>query len=341
MNLNEGLGFKQLSYQEQQAYKVMLKALSSMAASFDCSQINRSVDLMKVIQTVLGDNPAIIYFNKKQIQTEESVFGKRIILTGVHPKAHVEKMNTDLDEKANQIISSIKTSSSNEYSLLINTYDFLQKSVRYDKKEMNAMGKGTSNFPASHNAYGALVNGTAVCDGFSSAFVLLAKKLGFECMLVVGHSAYSSTAFSNHAWNIVKVRDKFYHMDITWDARKYDEFGEYSYAYFAMKDEEILNDHNWDKTTTPACSYNNLSYYVRNGLYANNMTQLDGIIRAYKSKQTDVFRIKLSRNILLPNNAGGYLAQRVVNEGTKLTGHIQFSYGWNESTGCFFAKIMK
>ena len=41
MNLREGLGLGHLPPQEQQAYKVMLKAFVSMAVSVNCFQINR------------------------------------------------------------------------------------------------------------------------------------------------------------------------------------------------------------------------------------------------------------------------------------------------------------
>jgi len=122
MNLHEGLGYKYLSSQEQQAYKGLLKAFSLTASSIDCSQINRNVNLMKVIQTILGDNPLITYFNKTQIETEESVLGKKIFLTGVYSKPQIEKMLSDLNSKANQIISSIKSTSSDDYSLFINLY---------------------------------------------------------------------------------------------------------------------------------------------------------------------------------------------------------------------------
>jgi len=340
MNLHEGLGFKHLSHHEQQAYKILLKAFSTMVASFDCSQINRSVDLAKVINTVLGDNPSIIYFNKTKIEIEQSMLGKKIILTGVHSKSEAEKRSAALDAKANQIISSVKSASSDEYSLLIKLYSIFQKNIRYNMEEIQANSKGICNSPDSHNAYGAIINKVAVCDGFSSAFALLAQKLKFECTLAIGRFAYTSTSFINHAWNIIKTRDRFYHMDITWDARKYNEFGEYSYDYFALTDAEIASDHNWDKKTTPACQSNDLSYYIKNGLYANNTEQLNEIIKAYGNKQAKVFRIKLSRNIPLPNNAGEYLTQKVVGAAIKSAGRFQVCHGWNENTRCFFAKIM-
>ncbi|MCL2293393.1 MAG: hypothetical protein FWC36_00775 [Spirochaetes bacterium] len=310
-----------------------------MAPSIDCSKIHPSVDLIKVLHAVLGDNPAVIYFDKTKFETELSFFGKRIILVGVHPKSQAEKMNLALEETANKIASSVKTRSSDEYSLLINLYESFQKNIKYDDKELQANSRGLSNNPVSHNAYGALINRLAVCDGFSSAFALAAKKLGFECMLVIGRSTYT-TSFAEHAWNIIKVRNKYYHLDVTWDARRYNEFAELSYAYFALTDEEISSDHTWNKAATPVCSYNDFSYYSKNGLYANNTEQLNKIIKAIAGKQANVFKIKLSRCIKLPNNAGDYLAQMVLNEVAKPGGRKRASYGWNEHTRCFFAKIV-
>lgn len=258
-----GLGYEYLSLLEQKAYMVILKAFSLMFVSLDCSQIASGVDLMKVIQVVLGDNPSITYFNKTQINIEESALEKRIILSGIHLKPQAKKMSMALDVTANLITSSLKATSSNEYSLLINTYEFLQKSVLYDYDELQANIKGICRTPASHNAYGALINKKAVCDGFSSAFNLLVQKLGFKCMLVIGKSTYTSTNTVNHAWNIIKVRDNYYHMDITWDARKYVEFNETSYAYFGLSDDDVQADHEWDKKATPRCLYNDFSYYKK------------------------------------------------------------------------------
>ena len=259
--LHEGIGFERLSCQEQQAYKVLLKGFLSMASSLDCSQINEHVDLTKVFYTVLGDNPSIIYFDKTRFEVEKSNYGKRIILADVYLITQAKKMNLELEETASKIVMFVKTASQDEYSLLIKLYEYLQKNIRYDKDELNASTRGISKNPASHNAYGALVNSLAVCDGFSSAFALLAQKLGFECMVVVGRSLLNSTTLENHAWNIIKIQNKYYHMDITWDTLRFNQFSGFSYDYFALNDEKMAYDHNWDKSATPACLYNDFSYY--------------------------------------------------------------------------------
>ena len=103
---------------------------------------------------------------------------------------------------------------------------------------------------------------------------------------------------------------------------------------------KIARDHDWDKTTTPVCLHNDFSYYSKNGLYAGSFEQLNSIIKAFGGKISNVFRIKLSRNIRLPGDTGEHLVQMVLNEVVQPGKRMQASYGWNENTRCFFAKII-
>ena len=344
MKFREGLGYSYLSKPEKQAYKLVLDAFLVFSNSFNYSNIDRNVDIMKVIQTVLGDNPTVIYFNKTQIQIEQSIMGKKVLLSGAMSKPQVEKMNTALDAETNRVIETIKSSlptRHDDYSLLLKLYEHLQTSVKYDRQELLANSKGVSPNPSSHNAYGALVNKMAVCDGFSSAFVLLAHRFGIESMLVIGKSAYESVTLTSHAWNIVEMQDKHYHIDVTWDARGFDNFEEFSYAYFALSDQEAARDHLWDRNSTPACLDNDLSYYVKNNLFAENEEQLNRIIKSAGLKYEEVFRIKLSPKIDMGTNVGDGLAQMYMNEIAKPGVQVKTSYGWNDKTRCFFAKIIK
>lgn len=340
MNLREGLGYTRLTPHEQQAYKIALSAFSAMLISFDITQVHCSVDLMKIITAVLGDNPNIIYFNKTQIKKVSSMFGKQIQLTGCLPKSQIVKMSSELEMKSNSIISSLRKMGDDEYSKLMRIYEYLQSNVQYDEQEFFNSSKGRSQRPNSHNAYGALINKLAVCDGYSSAFSFLAQKLGFDSMFVSGCSTYQSRGSVEHAWNIIRVCGRYYHFDVTWDSNQYHEFKEFSYDYFALDDEEMSNNHDWDINSTPACSYNSLSYFLKSGLYANNMGQLNDIIRASIKKHRNILRVKLSYNIMLPDNTGEYLAEMVINEGIKSGNDVEINYAWNEYTRCLFVKFL-
>jgi hypothetical protein len=336
----EGLGYEYLSAAEQEAYKAQLSAFTSVLSVVDGVRISKNVDIMKVMQTVLGDNPHINYFNKTQIQLEESVFSKKMILVNALPSSQAEKRNHEMDIVVTDILSSIRQVNRTDYSQLLKLYEMLQTAIKYDKDELNSMSRGVSMNPDSHNAYGALVKGLAVCDGFSSAFVLLANKLGFEAMTVIGASAYTTSAFTPHAWNILKFQDKYYHVDLTWDARKFEEFDDHSYAYFMLSDDDMGSDHNWDRKTTPPCLDSTMSYYHTRKLCVANVNELEEAVRVFSLYPKGAFRIKVSRAFNLPQNAGEFLAQTFANRIATSGQRLQFSYGWNENTRCFIGKIM-
>ena len=340
MNVHEGLGFSRLSQNEKYAYKIVLKAFSALDTSFDGSQIGRGIDIMKIINVALGDNPNIIYFNKTYLSVVTSRLGKKIQLSGCPSRSQIIAMNSELENKANSIISSLFRSGDDEYTLLIKIYEYIQNTVRYDKQEFVDSARGRSTRPLSHNAYGALINKLAVCDGFSSAFTLLSQKSGFECMQVTGRSTYGSNGPVDHAWNIIQCRNNYYHMDATWDTNQCAERGAFSYDYFALTNKEIANDHTWNVGTTPVCSSNDLSYYLRNGLYAGNAYQMMDIFRVAVKNRKVPLRIKLSSALALPQNAGKYLAQSLLKEATRAGGSAQVNYGWNEHTRCFFARFL-
>ena len=66
---------------------------------------------------------------------------------------------------------------------------------------------GAQNLAAT--AYGALVRGSAVGEGFAMAFKALADELGFDCRVVLGYHDGQV-----HAWNIISLYGDYYHVDV-------------------------------------------------------------------------------------------------------------------------------
>lgn len=84
----------------------------------------------------------------------------------------------------------------------------------------------------SQSAYSALVNKKSVCAGYARAYQLIMQELGIPCYYCVG------SAGEDHAWNIVKLDDGFYNVDLTWD----DTDGGH-YDYFNKTDEDYAPTH--------------------------------------------------------------------------------------------------
>lgn len=63
---------------------------------------------------------------------------------------------------------------------------------------------------SKYSAYNALVEGTAVCQGYSLAYQALLRKVGIRCDVIGSESL-------NHAWNLIEINGKLYHVDVTWN----------------------------------------------------------------------------------------------------------------------------
>lgn len=88
----------------------------------------------------------------------------------------------------------------------------------------------------AHNAYGALVEGLAVCEGYAEALQCLLQRVGIQSIQVYGESRDE-----NHAWNMVLIDGEYYLVDLTWNDQ--DNYNMLLYAYFNQTHEVFDEDH--------------------------------------------------------------------------------------------------
>lgn len=136
-----------------------------------------------------------------------------------------------------EITKLAKTKTLTEDDLERFVYDWLCENVTYNDDAT----KNADSYPLAFTAYGALVQGSAVCEGYARAAQLLFNMLGIKNILVTGQSAGSG-----HMWNIVCIGGNWYHFDATW-ADSESEFAPYAFFY-NMSDSEILRDRTIDPT---------------------------------------------------------------------------------------------
>lgn len=113
----------------------------------------------------------------------------------------------------------------------------------------------------AHNAYGALVEGKAVCDGYAEALQYLLQRAGIQSFIAIGASVNPSTGTSEgHAWNLVRIEGAYYHTDLTWDDQGEDLF----HAYFNQTDAVIKEDHVITETAyaLPVCDAVDAQYFT-------------------------------------------------------------------------------
>ena len=65
--------------------------------------------------------------------------------------------------------------------------------------------------PLDQSAYSGLVRNKTVCAGYARSFSYIMTKLGIPCYLCTGYAGEA------HGWNIIKLDDGYYNVDVTWD----------------------------------------------------------------------------------------------------------------------------
>lgn len=88
--------------------------------------------------------------------------------------------------------------------------------------------------------YDMMIYGEGVCCGYTQVFVCLARAIGLDASFAISDTL-------NHAWNIVKIDNVWYNIDVTWN-----DGGENAKQYLFLSDEDMALAHN---STTEEISY--------------------------------------------------------------------------------------
>ncbi len=135
-------------------------------------------------------------------------------------KAEAEEGLIHLEDAINECVSGVDSSWSDmEKALYLN--DYLARTCEYDFTYTR------------YTAYDALVEKTAVCQGYTLAYSALASQVGLSTEIVTSNTL-------NHAWNLVKVGNDYYNIDVTWNDATPDRLGQVKHSYF-LKSSSYFN----------------------------------------------------------------------------------------------------
>ncbi len=151
-------------------------------------------------------------------------------------KAQEDLFTAQIDDIVPKLISNSRTTSDKELAI----HDWIVNNVQYDTSLTR------------YTAYDALVNHSAVCEGYALLAYRMLMSAGIEVKIVSG-TANNGSQVESHAWNLVNIDGNWYHLDTTWD----DPFSYrpiLSHSYFNLTDDEIGKNHTWDKTLYPTVS---------------------------------------------------------------------------------------
>lgn len=129
-------------------------------------------------------------------------------------------------------------------------HDFMCGNVRYDKLKK----------PYSHEILGPLGQGVGVCEGIAKSVKALCDALGLWCVVAVSEAAPDRGIKYRHAWNVLRLGGRYYHLDATFD-NSLSRDGPVRHDYFNLDDKRLFRDHEPALYPLPACADGERFFY--------------------------------------------------------------------------------
>ena len=188
-------------------------------------------------------------------------------------KSQRQQMQAQLNSKVDTLLNNArKYGSAFEKELYF--HDYICENTEYDND--SAADLDSAN-PNSMTSYGALIEGKAICEGYSKAMQLLCLKSGIPCCTVYGeHSGVP------HMWNIIDPGDGLYYIDVTFDdsSSKAVLHNCFNVTKSQISKERTFDplfskDRNYDSSDSfnffcDDCNNTSLSFYRRSGAYIDD-----------------------------------------------------------------------
>ena len=149
--------------------------------------------------------------------------------------------------KLDQLVDQANTLCQTDLEKVFYVHEWLVQNIAYDREHLS------DGVQDDHNLRGALLEGTAVCDGYAKTYALTLRKLGITGVLVTSKDI-------GHAWNMVELDGNWYQVDCTWDdpVDGSDQLGYCMHKHLLCTTEEMNTNHNDDGDDSVAFDLENL-----------------------------------------------------------------------------------
>ncbi len=219
-------------------------------------------EMSQLYEAFLMDNPQFFFLDRVYSLEGHEKDGEAVYDTLLVRFTLSLKNRQAAIQELNEVVTDIVSQCPNtddEYEIEKFFYDHLIDSCTYDKDAANS---NSSMYEESYSAYGALVEGRAVCEGYAKAMQLLLHRASITATVVMGQSLEDR---ESHMWNLVKINGAYYYIDATWDDN--DSFPQYT--YFNITLDALQRTHRLDESplTDILCDEVTDNYFVRNDTY--------------------------------------------------------------------------
>ena len=241
-----------LSEDAQIAYTLILNAVEAHPEEIEIPPLD-DTEFSAMFQALSYDNPSLLCMENEShivMRGAKAYFVPQYVTDA----ATCRRQTDDLLEKAREIVAQAD-SLPDAYDQELYFHDYICQNTTYLTQEDDG-----------YTAYNALVEGRAVCEGYSRALQLLLDMVGVPNYLATGVGVDDSGSREGHMWNIVTIGGSNYHVDATWDDLDAEDIHHYAHTYFNVTDDYIGVNHEEIAPAENNCNAVAANYYVQNGM---------------------------------------------------------------------------
>ena len=260
-----------LTPKKQAIYKILYQGLKARQTAIEVRvdpQTLSGDDIYDIITMVYNDTPSFYYLKVTQMAWAVLPDGYRILPNYLYTKEQIEGFDAQLEEGLKKFRERFIRPDMTDYEKEQVIHDYLVRTVTYDRDapgDVDGIGE-------AFNVLGALLKKRAVCWGIACAFKLLCDYCKIKCFVVIGDTI-PKQGDAGHAWNMVKLENESYHVDVTWDIKEKGDIS-FCYDYFNLNDKIIRLDHTWESELYPPCEAVTENYYYKNRLFVKTTSEL-------------------------------------------------------------------
>ncbi|MCI5512276.1 MAG: S-layer homology domain-containing protein [Eubacterium sp.] len=144
------------------------------------------------------------------------------------------EQEAEVDTAVKNLLDQLNLDKKNDYEKISSIYEYICTNVTYDHENLN-----DDDYKLKFTAYAALINKTAVCQGYATLLYRLSLETGIDARLIAGKGNGE-----NHGWNIARLGNYYYNLDSTWDA------GKTEYDYFLLCNDNFSKHERFDEYQT-------------------------------------------------------------------------------------------
>ncbi len=159
----------------------------------------------------------LVYYIDTVYTTYDSQ-GLKVMITFPYPKGNMDD-HFDMMARLAQ-----RLKGETDYDTVLNVHDYLIENFEYDHRSSME----------NHTDIDGFKDGVMVCSGYGLAAYYLLNEAGVETRIITGIAGGGL-----HMWNMVKLEDKWYNLDVTWD----DMGDNYKIYKYFLKSDADFPDH--------------------------------------------------------------------------------------------------